>query len=137
MFANTSDALVGYRRVGGLEGGTLVHDLATSIPFPTDGGPTYRSISDPASTIRPASPPRQRLPCGVERAFTVGSPDGPDHFIGIIGAGACSKARCDLSRGIETDDRAGTVTFRLRAPDPEFLYRSRFLLPIRSRPASR
>src|SRR5262249_48422920 len=32
VFANTSDGLVGYRRVGGLEGSTVVADLATSKP---------------------------------------------------------------------------------------------------------
>jgi len=30
---------------------------------------------------------------------------------------------CDLSSGIETDDAAGTVVFRLRAPDPDFLFK--------------
>jgi peptide/nickel transport system substrate-binding protein len=29
-------------------------------------------------------------------------------------------SRCDLSRGIATDDRLGTVTFHLGAPDPDF-----------------
>ena len=35
------DGLVGFRRVGGVEGGTLVPDLALSIPAPTEGGRTY------------------------------------------------------------------------------------------------
>ena len=35
------DGLVGFRRVGGLGGGTLVPDLALSIPAPTEGGRTY------------------------------------------------------------------------------------------------
>ena len=37
----TNDGLVGFHRVGGLEGTTLVPDLARSLPDPTDGGPTY------------------------------------------------------------------------------------------------
>ena len=37
----TNDGLVGFRRVGGLDGAALVPDLATSIPKPTDGGRTY------------------------------------------------------------------------------------------------
>ena len=37
---------------------------------------------------------------------------------------ACVSARgCALAGGIVTDDRAGTVTFRLRAPDPDFLFK--------------
>ena len=35
-----NDGLVGFRRVGGLDGAALVPDLATSIPVPTDGGRT-------------------------------------------------------------------------------------------------
>lgn len=31
--------------------------------------------------------------------------------------------RCDLSKGIEVDDRAGVITIRLREPDPGFLYK--------------
>jgi peptide/nickel transport system substrate-binding protein len=32
-------------------------------------------------------------------------------------------ATCDLSEGIVTDDAGGTITFHLRRPDPEFLYK--------------
>ena len=35
------DGLVGFKRVGGLDGGTLVPNLALSIPEPTEGGRTY------------------------------------------------------------------------------------------------
>ena len=31
--------------------------------------------------------------------------------------------QCDLSRGIETNDQAGTVTFHLTSRDPDFLYK--------------
>lgn len=38
-------------------------------------------------------------------------------------APACrQRRRCDLSRGVVADDRAGTVAFHLSAPEPEFLY---------------
>ncbi len=124
VFANTSDALVGYRRVGGLEGGTIVPDLATSIPLPTNGGTTYtfhlrRGID--YSTGRPVL--ASDFVRAFERSYRVSSPYASYYFSGIVGAGACSKASCNLSRGIAADDRAGTITFRLRAPDPEFLYK--------------
>jgi hypothetical protein len=41
MLSLTNDGLVTYRRVGGLAGNTLVPDLATALPIPTDGGRTY------------------------------------------------------------------------------------------------
>jgi peptide/nickel transport system substrate-binding protein len=51
--------------------------------------------------------------------FPVYSPDG----------GRCSGGGpCDLARHIAADDRAGTITFHLARPDPEFLYK--LALPI-------
>ena len=43
----------------------------------------------------------------------------------MIGGAACAShpSRCDLSRGVVVDDAANTVTFRLVAPNPEFLER--------------
>jgi len=42
-----------------------------------------------------------------------------------VGADRCAvqPSRCDLSSGILVNDRAGTVTFRLSHPDPEFLFK--------------
>ena len=50
------------------------------------------------------------------------------YYAGIVGAAHCERVpgRCDLDRGIVTDDNAGTVTFHLTAPDPEFLYQLAF-----------
>jgi peptide/nickel transport system substrate-binding protein len=102
-----------------------VPDLALSIPTPTDGGETY------AFRIRPGIrySDRQRLRAadfrrGIERVFRVRSIYSA-LFAGIDGAATCAlrPARCDLSRGIETDDAAGTVVFHLVAPDPEFLFK--------------
>ena len=46
-------------------------------------------------------------------------------FDAIVGAPRCTEqpARCDLTRGIATDDRSGTVTIRLRRPDPDLLWK--------------
>jgi peptide/nickel transport system substrate-binding protein len=53
----------------------------------------------------------------------VGSP-GTDFYTTIVGAAGCvgRPKRCDLARGIVTNDAARTVVFHLTAPDPEFLY---------------
>jgi peptide/nickel transport system substrate-binding protein len=58
----------------------------------------------------------------MERIFRTRSP-AVDYYGGIDGAAACGPRRCDLARGVVTDDRARTVTFRLRAPDPDFLFK--------------
>ncbi len=58
----------------------------------------------------------------IEREFTVPGPVG-SFYQGIVGGDACAKTpkTCDLSKGIVTDDAAGTVTFHLVSPDPDFL----------------
>jgi ABC-type transport system substrate-binding protein len=41
MLSLTNDGLVAYQKVGGLTGGALVPDLATTLPMPPDHGTTY------------------------------------------------------------------------------------------------
>ncbi len=127
VFTSTGDGLVGFRRVGGLDGTTPVPDLATAITPPTDGGRTYtfqlqRGIRYSNGDVVRASDFRRAL----ERDFRIGS-YGASYYGGLLGAGTCSKARCDLSRGVIADDRTGTITLHLRKPDPEFL--SKLALP--------
>src|SRR5262249_39790052 len=58
---------------------------------------------------------------GIERALHLSS-TATVWFSGIRGWQDCRArpARCDLSAGIVTDDRRGTVVFHLAAPDPDF-----------------
>jgi YVTN family beta-propeller protein len=118
----TYDGLMGLQRVGGVDGTTMVPNLAGSIPEPADGGTTYTfqlrrgirySSGDP---VRPEDFRR-----AIERDYSLGSP-GSFYFDTIVGAKDCQRGEpCDLSAGIETDDDAGTVTFHLVEPDPDFL----------------
>jgi YVTN family beta-propeller protein len=122
------DGLVGYRRVEGAAGTTLVGALATNVPAPTEGGRTYvftlrrglrfsdgrpvRPVDVRASFERYLEGTRHRAP---EQA-------SPDFFTGIAGARKCIEghAPCDLARGIETDEPARTVTIHLARPDADF-----------------
>lgn len=127
----TGDGLVGFKRVGGVDGGTLVPDLAVSLPTPTDGGRTYTfelrpGIAYSNGEIVVASDFRR----GVERGFRIIAlgpvVDPTDYFFGgLVGGRACieSPESCDLSEGIVSDDQAGTVVFHLVEPEPEFLYK--------------
>jgi peptide/nickel transport system substrate-binding protein len=49
--------------------------------------------------------------------------DALPFFAGIVGAPRCMSGhgRCDLSRGIESDERTRTITIHLTARDPDFL----------------
>jgi peptide/nickel transport system substrate-binding protein len=120
----TNDGLTAFQRAGGLLLGTqLVPDLAVSLPQPTQGGTTYtftlrRGIRySTGKLVRP-----EDFRYAIERDFRLSSPGIP-LYEGIVGGAACASdpATCDLSRGIVTDDHAGTVTFHLVAPDPQFL----------------
>jgi len=120
ILALTNDGLVGYRRVGGPEGTALVPNLARSIPDPTDGGRTYTFQLRPGIRYSSGDPV---MPGDFRRAierFRLLNPD-LDLFNTIDGATECRVGSCDLSAGIETDDDAGTVTFHLVEPDPDFV----------------
>jgi YVTN family beta-propeller protein len=125
LLSVTSDGLVGFKRVGGVEGNTLVPDLATALPVPTNGGRTYTfqlraGLRFSNGRILKASDVRFTM----ERVFNASSP-GLGFYTGIVGGRACARkpGRCDLSGGVVADDMARTVTFRLREPDPDFLYK--------------
>jgi ABC-type transport system substrate-binding protein/class 3 adenylate cyclase len=135
VIAVVNDGLVGFKRVGGVDGNSLVPDLAASLPRPTDGGRTYsfqlragiRFSNGKEVTPNDVLATFERL----FRAYTVDQ-EGKrqpsprlDYYSGIVGAQAClaRPSSCDLSRGIATNNADRTVTFHLTAPDPEFLYK--------------
>ena len=129
----TNDGLVAYRHVGGAAGMTLVPDLATRLPKPSSGGRVYRfhlrsGIRYSDGRLVRASDERLAL----ERDFRVRSWNVFDHpsaaslgdFDALAGARRCQAdpGRCDLRRGIVTNNATGTITFHLTRPDPDFLY---------------
>jgi len=122
----TNDALVTYKRLGGPDGLTLVPDLATSIPTSPDGGWTWTFKMQPGVTYSNGRPVRPSDVLGsFERAAIAGNASGLGGGLAgntdIVGSSACTaKPPCDLSAGITSDDRAGTVTFHLAAVDPAF-----------------
>jgi YVTN family beta-propeller protein len=121
----TSDGLVGYKQVGGVDGSTLVADLATRLPRPTDGGTTHTFQLRSGirySTGRVVTPEDVRW--SIERGFNLRSPLHQEFFQGVVGADACTRSptTCRLPKGIVTDPSANTVTFHLTRPDPNFLF---------------
>jgi YVTN family beta-propeller protein len=138
----TNDGLVTYQRVGGSDGARLVPDLATSIPSPSDGGRTYtfqlrRGIRySTGALVQPTDMRR-----AIERSLTLWhrSPDGTGfYFTDLVGAPACTKTHCDLSRAIVIDPVAHTLTFHLVAADPDFLFKlaasSAYAVPANATP---
>jgi ABC-type transport system substrate-binding protein/DNA-binding SARP family transcriptional activator len=118
------DSLVSFDHGAGADGLRLVPDLALAVPRAVDGGRTYRFQLRPGIRYANGAPLRAAdFRRGIERLFGVGSPQR-DRFAGLIGGAACQAhpRRCDLSQGIVTDERARTVVFRFRAPQPDFLF---------------
>jgi YVTN family beta-propeller protein len=130
----TNDGLVAFNQVAGVGGTQLVPDLAVSLPAPTDRGRTYAFQLRTGVRYSTGKPVRASdVRATFERAFRIGLQ--VPYYDVIVGGAGCRQTpkRCDLARGIVTDDAAGTVTFHLAAPDPEFLYQlaipSAFVLP--------
>jgi YVTN family beta-propeller protein len=125
LLGMTNDGLVTLKHVGGSTGDQLVPDLALTLPTPTDAGRTYRFQLrggirySTGAVLRPIDFRR-----AIERDFELGSP-GAIFYLGLVGGRRCAHrpSQCDLSEGIEVDDAANTVTFRLVEPDPDFLYK--------------
>jgi peptide/nickel transport system substrate-binding protein len=118
------DGLIGFKRVGGVDGSTLIPDLAISIPRPDDSGTIYSFRLRAGIRYSDGRPVRASdIRRAIERAFRVAAPDASG-FQHVDGADAClaTPASCDLSEGIQVDDEQGAITFHLTAPDPDFLY---------------
>ncbi len=125
------DGLVGYARRGGSEGTRIVPNLAVSLPADTAGGTRYTFRLRPGlrysdGTLVRASDFRRAF----ERRFLSELPwPAP-----LVGVDTCtSRPRsCDLTRGIRTDDEAGTIVFRLRRAQPasQFLAGLTVMWPI-------
>ncbi len=122
--AEVYDTLTAIRKSTGLTGLDLVPDLAEQLPVPTNNGLTYVFVVRPGitySTGRPVLASDFRR--GIERTLIVEPSSAVGYFNDIVGAGACTHkpAHCDLSKGIFTDDAAGTVTINLTKADPDLL----------------
>jgi YVTN family beta-propeller protein len=130
---STYDTLVTFQEAGGTTGLQLVPDLALAMPTVSAGGTAY------AFTLRPGlrySTGRavlaQDFRYAIERVMDLNA-QAASFLDGIVGAAACRPGEpCDLSQGIITDNAARTVTFRLTAPDPDFLDKLafRFTAPV-------
>jgi YVTN family beta-propeller protein len=131
LLTGVFDGLVTYKRVGGTEGGTVVPDLAISVPRPSDDGKTYTFRLRPGLRFSNGRPVRASdVSASLERMVRLSL--GWFLYQGIVGAPACNEQpdRCDLSEGVEVDDESGSVVIHLSEPDPDFL--AKLALPFAS-----
>jgi ABC-type transport system substrate-binding protein/DNA-binding SARP family transcriptional activator/sugar lactone lactonase YvrE len=119
------DGLVAYRRVEGAAGATIVGALATAAPAPSRDRRTYVFSLRPGLRFSDGRPVRpEDFRASMERFLRV-TGDFYSPFSRIAGAPRCVQrpARCDLSKGIETDARARTITIHLTKPDADILHK--------------
>jgi ABC-type transport system substrate-binding protein/DNA-binding SARP family transcriptional activator/streptogramin lyase len=119
----TGDGLVALAQASGAA--QLVPDLATAVPVPTDGGRTYVFRLRAGIRYSTGVPVRASdLRRGLERLYATHSKEAGT-YAALQGAAVCTQrpAACDLSRGVITDDRVGTIILRLTHPDPDLLFK--------------
>ena len=117
--------LVGYKHMVGPDGNTLVPDLATSVPKPTNGGKTY------TFTLKSVkfSPPVNRAVTSKDVMYAmerIANPkDGAEYafyYTVIKGWDAYASGKAKTISGITTPN-SKTIVFNLTAPTGDFLYR--------------
>ena len=124
LLGSAYEGLLGVAWRGGSEGTQIVPNLAASLPVVTAGRTSYafqlrHGIRYSSGRLVKASDFRRAF----ERIFRTRA-FGAVFFSSLAGADACERQprRCDLSRGVQTDDETGRIVFHLRRPDAEFLY---------------
>ncbi len=117
------DGLLGFKKGAGEEGFKIVPDLAEAIPQPEDGGKTYTfKLRQGIKFSNGQDVTVKDVVASFQRIFKVNGPTSGTFYNGIVGADTCLQngAACTLEGGVVGDESAGTITFHLVAPDPEF-----------------
>ena len=126
LYQATYDGLLAFKKAGANEAFTVVPDLAQAVPKPTNGARRWvfklrKGIKfSNGKTVTPND-----VAASFRRIFKVKSPTSGTFYSGIVGAKAClaHPAGCTLKGGVIANNKAGTVTINLVAPDSEFKYR--------------
>ena len=124
ILAPLYDGLTGLDRFSSSAPG-LVADLAVALPAPIAGGKVYTFTLRPGLRYSTGAPVRasdfRRAIERVVRARNEGA-RAFEHLDGV--SRRCPPRRpCDLRDSVVADDVAGTVSFHLDQPDPDFLYK--------------
>ncbi|HLY13082.1 MAG TPA: ABC transporter substrate-binding protein [Candidatus Limnocylindrales bacterium] len=119
----TNDGLLTFRQVGGPDGFELVPDLATSLPTPSPDGLSYSFTLRQGIRFSSGAPVKTSdVLWSVERSVVANTSLLAPDVLDQQALTGCTATHCDLAKQVVIDDQAGTVTFKLLAPDPYFLY---------------
>ncbi len=123
LFQMLYDGLVSFAKTGGAQSVTIVPDLATTVPVPTDGGLTYRFTLRTGITFSNGQPlTTKAVVHSFRRIFKVNSPNAGTWYDVIVGGRRCLSHphSCKL-QGLTVNPATNSIVFHLRHPDAEFL----------------
>ncbi|GMB80154.1 ABC transporter substrate-binding protein [Shinella zoogloeoides] len=120
------DGLVAFRKAEGMDGFTIVPDLAEALPEVTNDGKTFTfKLRKGIKFSTGQEVGVKDVVASFQRIFKVSGPTSGTFYAGIIGADKClaETKTCTLEGGVVGDEAAGTVTINIVKPDAEFLYK--------------
>ncbi|RFZ87588.1 ABC transporter substrate-binding protein [Shinella sp. WSJ-2] len=126
MYQPIYDGLVAFRKAEGMDGFTIVPDLAEALPEVSNDGKTFTfKLRKGVMFSTGQEVGVKDVVASFQRIFKVSGPTSGTFYAGIVGADKClaDTKSCTLEGGVVGDEAAGTVTINIVKPDAEFLYK--------------
>ncbi|WP_421592261.1 ABC transporter substrate-binding protein [Shinella sp. M27] len=126
MYQPIYDGLVAFRKAEGMDGFTIVPDLAEALPEVTNDGKTFTfKLRKGVMFSNGQEVGVKDVVASFQRIFKVSGPTSGTFYAGIVGADKClaDTKSCTLEGGVVGDEAAGTVTINIVKPDAELLYK--------------
>lgn len=126
MYQPIYDGLVTFRKAEGMDGFTVVADLAEAMPDVSEDGKTFTFKLRKGIKFSDGQEVGVKdVVASFQRIFKVSGPTSGTFYAGIVGADKClaDTKSCTLEGGVVGDEAAGTITINLVKPDAEFLYK--------------
>ena len=126
MYQPIYDGLVAFRKAEGMDGFTVVPDLAEALPEVTNDGKTFTfKLRKGIKFSSGQDMGVKDVVASFQRIFKISGPTSGTFYAGIVGADKClaDTKSCTLDGGVVADEAAGTITLNLTKPDAELLYK--------------
>lgn len=126
MYQPIYDGLVAFRKAEGMDGFTIVPDLAEALPEVSNDGKTFTfKLRKGVMFSTGQEVGVKDVVASFQRIFKVSGPTSGTFYAGIVGADKClaDTKSCTLEGGVVGDEAAGTVTINIVKPDAELLYK--------------